>query len=716
MRWTHHSLFIAIYRIEGLPQMDEYGSTDAFVEMKLPGQAAVKTKVVQNSINPHFNELLRLSIQMPMMYDGLIISVYDQDQGSYDDLIADTSFSLNKVVSEGEIQPHWIPLYGIKGSEGLQHIRQRLPHVALDTCYKGRLLVGMMAEESSGHLAPKAKSIGPCSDPPSEPYVIRFDLYQASQLDDRQVTDNSQIQVELQVGNCTLASSTGLADSGKVVWREMFEEKIVTLPSDLAQCPDIFINVNYTTTTSEVAERLGYIRLDLEDVVGFNHAPQWETLLRDPLYPKVAAVPGFLEYRLDFDKQAKLPKSERERLVTPLMRRFELRAHLYQARGLPAMDDDGLCNPYAVVTLQGYAGRTRVAAPTCDPQWYETVRLDLMLPQPTPISSKILVRVYDEEAGETVGGDQLVGKFEFALLGVDKLMPERPTWQPIWFDRKEDIRGEVLCSFQLIAHDELAKVPLDDITPKMHDVDIEVNVVGLREMLPYNNVPIGAPFLEIDCGDRSTADKVPHGVGVALGVTLGVALSRSLTPPSSSRSPSCWPGAAHARLVDAEWHRRQLSRDAHHLDAAPRGQTLLAITQRARLRLPRLRGEPAAGHRQMLHPARAVLRVDPGGAVRQQQPAARAGGAYPRRPLLEFRRRGRRSRHGVRGSAHHHPAQPARRQLLLPAAAHHRQPHHRAAQGEPHLVLARRPAARAAYPHATSRASDRTPWRAVARG
>ena len=45
VRWTHYSLFVAIYRVEGLPNMDDYGSTDAFISVKLPGQAAVKTKV-----------------------------------------------------------------------------------------------------------------------------------------------------------------------------------------------------------------------------------------------------------------------------------------------------------------------------------------------------------------------------------------------------------------------------------------------------------------------------------------------------------------------------------------------------------------------------------------------------------------------------------------------------------------------------------------------
>ena len=32
-----------------------------------------------------------------------------------------------------------------------------------------------------------------------------------------------------------------------------------------------------------------------------------------------------------------------------------------KARGFPAMDDDGLCNPYVVVTLAGHAGITREA-------------------------------------------------------------------------------------------------------------------------------------------------------------------------------------------------------------------------------------------------------------------------------------------------------------------------------------------------------------------
>jgi len=486
--------------------MDDYGSTDAFISIKLPGQAAVKTKVVRNNLSPSFNELLRLPVQLPIMYDTVTVSVSDYDQGGYDDLVADTTFSLNDIVARKQIAPHWIPLYGIKGGEGLQSIRERLPHVPLNTCYKGRLLLALMVEEVPARLAPKIKQIGPCSDPVAEPFVIRFDLYQASQLDDRSIPDNTQIQIELQVGNSIQYSTTGLAEHGSVVWHEMFEEATPMLPSDLTQCPDIFINVNYTTTHAEIAERLGYIRLDLEDVYGFNHAPLWGTLLRDPLYPHVSAVPGFLEYRLDFGKASDMPRSARERIKRPIMRRFELRAHIYQARNLPSMDEDGLANPYTVVTLQGFHSMTRVAEPTCNPLWYETVRVEVDLPQPVPITSQILLRVYDMEAGHTVGGDQLIGNAFFPLLGIDKTFPTRPEWVSIWDEGKQ--HGELLCSFQLIAQEELGKVPLNDITPPMRDVEVEVNVVGVRELLAYNNAPITAPYIEIDAGDRSTADRV----------------------------------------------------------------------------------------------------------------------------------------------------------------------------------------------------------------
>jgi hypothetical protein len=204
VRWTHYSLFIAIYRIEGLPNMDSYGATDAFVSVRLPGESAMKTKVCANSLNPTYNELLRLPIMLPIFNDKLVISVSDYDQGGYDTLVADIVLSVNEILRRGEIKPYWVNLYGVQGIEGLQSIRERLwrsdnMRVPLETCYKGRLLLAMLAEEVPARLVPKIKSTSQCADPQHEPYVIRFDLHRASQVDPVSAPDNSQIRIELQV-------------------------------------------------------------------------------------------------------------------------------------------------------------------------------------------------------------------------------------------------------------------------------------------------------------------------------------------------------------------------------------------------------------------------------------------------------------------------------------------------------------------------------------
>ena len=89
VRWTHYSLFVAAYRVEGLPNMDEYSSTDPFIAMKMHGQSALKSSVKNNTLNPVFNELLRMPLKLPLLNDTLTLRLADYDQGGYDDLIAD---------------------------------------------------------------------------------------------------------------------------------------------------------------------------------------------------------------------------------------------------------------------------------------------------------------------------------------------------------------------------------------------------------------------------------------------------------------------------------------------------------------------------------------------------------------------------------------------------------------------------------------------------
>jgi hypothetical protein len=138
------------------------------------------------------------------------------------------------------------------------------------------------------------------------------------------------------------------------------------------------------------------------------------------------------------------------------------------------------------------------------------VLVELLLPQPIPLSAEILVSVYDQEEGDAVGGDQLVGSCHVPVLKVDKNFATKPNWvllRPALPDQ-EEVCGELLCSFQLIPGEDIAKTPMNDIMPAMRDCEIEVNAVGLREMLPFENTPLERPWIEVDAGDRSSEDRV----------------------------------------------------------------------------------------------------------------------------------------------------------------------------------------------------------------
>ena len=324
VRWTHYSLFVAAYRVEGLPNMDEYSSTHPFIAMKMHGQSALKSSV-KNTLNPVFNERLGMPLKLPLLNDTLTLRLADYDQGGYDDLIADVHFSLNEVVRAGTVEPHWRCLYGVYNTKGMKQVRTKSAKPT--SRRRTRASSSRFRQEVEKPLSAKSKTIGPCSDQ-QERYVLRFDLYQVSQLCARCAPDNTQLQLELQCGGLTLTCRSCSPRKGAPRGMRCFRSTrrccrrasrrcgtrtnrnpwaVMPCPGRArmlehspaaarrAQCPDLFLNLNYTAPGSRTPSRLGYIRLNFAEVKGFNHPPTWNTLLRDPLFPQVSAVPGFIQ-------------------------------------------------------------------------------------------------------------------------------------------------------------------------------------------------------------------------------------------------------------------------------------------------------------------------------------------------------------------------------------------------------------------------------------
>ena len=133
--------------------------------------------------------------------------------------------------------------------------------------------------------------------------------------------------------------------------------------------------------------------------------------------------------------------------------------------------------------------------------------------------------------------------------------------------------GEILCSFQLIPSEEVQKIPLNDITPKMKDSRWRWRASGARDA-QYDNAPIQKPYV------RSTA--------------------ATARPRTSTSDHGVQAQRANANFLETLTIATRLPCDILFCPRSACASSTSAPPRRAR---------PVRG--QADHPPRAVLRVDP---------------------------------------------------------------------------------------------------------
>ena len=277
-----------------------------------------------------------------------------------------------------------------------------------------------------------------------------------------------------------------------------------------------------------------------------------------------------------------------------------VRCHVFQARGLPAADDDGTIDPFVVCRLGGKVRRTRHHANTHDPLFYETLSFDVMLREQLELAPEVILQLWDHDAwtaDELVGGLRLplgratrhtsaraadlalaratsggAGGGGRAVAAAPSNGDSTPTAQ--WFAlgppgaaaTAEDAAaaaataaaaappggaaplGEVLVCLQLImlgdARQEIPPPP--SLWPRTRPARVEVFALGVRAMQPHCFLPIHMPFVQFELqkqqqpgdGDGSGGDDADgDGDGDGSAILVPTAISlHHRTAPSHSPS------------------------------------------------------------------------------------------------------------------------------------------------------------------------------------
>ncbi|NXO69106.1 FR1L4 protein, partial [Phainopepla nitens] len=210
---------------------------------------------------------------------------------------------------------------------------------------------------------------------------------------------------------------------------------------------------------------------------------------------------------------------------------FQLRAHLYQARGILPADENGLSDPFARVVFSTHCQTTRMLEETLSPMWNELLLFDQLiidgkkeeLKTETPI---IIINLFSHNK---FGSPEFLGQ-AFAVPQV-KLVNEpytKPALQFFDIYRGTKAAGELIATFELIElnysgylEDVEPKEPncLEDpragrfiipegIRPVLKEFRIEILFWGLRDLKRVNLFEVDEPQVIIECAGKKVESEV----------------------------------------------------------------------------------------------------------------------------------------------------------------------------------------------------------------
>ncbi|XP_029981481.1 fer-1-like protein 6 [Sphaeramia orbicularis] len=218
------------------------------------------------------------------------------------------------------------------------------------------------------------------------------------------------------------------------------------------------------------------------------------------------------------------PSNPASHLLGSDQHQFQLRCHMYQARGLIAADNSGLSDPFARVTCLSHSQTTNVISQTLSPTWNQCLPIRLLLTgdlqhiQKDP--PRVVIEVYDDDAlgkAEYLGSTVAVPEVR---LTSDPYSPSTLKYSPLHCGSQSG--GDLLAAFELLeipVSGVWALPPLEEreggfytvpsnIRPVLSTYRLEVLFWGLRELKKVQLLSVDRPQVFIECAGKTLRSSV----------------------------------------------------------------------------------------------------------------------------------------------------------------------------------------------------------------
>ncbi|XP_015214984.2 fer-1-like protein 6 isoform X2 [Lepisosteus oculatus] len=204
---------------------------------------------------------------------------------------------------------------------------------------------------------------------------------------------------------------------------------------------------------------------------------------------------------------------------------FQLRAHMYQARGLIAADSTGLSDPFAKVSFVSQSQTTMIINQTLTPTWnqmllFNNIALHGELKDITEDPPIVVIELYDDDAlskAEYLGSTVAVPGVK---LAGENYIPPQLQYCPLFCGSQSG--GDLLAAFELIQIPESGEEtvpPIDapdgniypvpaNIRPVLSRYRLEVLFWGLRELKKVQLLSVDRPQVFIECAGKGIRSSV----------------------------------------------------------------------------------------------------------------------------------------------------------------------------------------------------------------
>ena len=449
---------------------------------------------------------------MPVVASRLVLKVYDHDKIGSDEICGSMVLDIKKIIDNLNGKTLWKNLFGSPMDCSGEHTALMNENPEMASNWKGRIMIGFVAEKVE---KPEMK----IQKIPAEPVK-----------ESAQFADEREFEVIAEVGQgVSLPETENYKVKIRIADFEMETPKPVEKKENYCRWSHRFDRAVYKAPYTDVKSiQRAYVylmdgdkavcfhRLKVSDFTNPNPELEWLPMTNDLAVGKVSHdwKAGMVSIKLsindvtkngpvDFKKYDCWKKPPPKRMSS-----WKVRAFLFQCRDLPAADSNGSADPYITVwSPEKEKQKTTVVEDNLNPMFFETldVYLDFVTPEEAP---PVFLNVFDKDFGlSALDGDDYMGRsvvhLKEAGYATDDTIPT-PKWYKVimGFSEHEPSIGEILCSFAVVPDDFSFKTPAKylDLSEqvKFDDFDININVLGLRDLASFGLLPVKKAFVRFN--------------------------------------------------------------------------------------------------------------------------------------------------------------------------------------------------------------------------